>query len=53
MAEMAICKLEYDLTIDWNYMEELLVCYLELIRRKCTCIILRAFYDVMELLNIE
>ncbi|KAI3468256.1 hypothetical protein Pfo_024919 [Paulownia fortunei] len=52
MVEMVIFKLDHDLSVDWDYMEELLLCYLELNEKKVYKHILQAFFDVMEVLNI-
>ncbi|KAL8063398.1 hypothetical protein ABFS82_01G024700 [Erythranthe guttata] len=53
MVEMVISKLDQDLTIDLEYMEELLLSYLKLNEKKAHKHILKAFLDVIEVLKVE
>ncbi|KAG8375539.1 hypothetical protein BUALT_Bualt10G0110200 [Buddleja alternifolia] len=53
MVEMLVARLALDLTVDWDYMEELLLCYLELNEKKMHKYIRRAFVDVMGVLSAE
>lgn len=53
MVEMVECKLDQDHTVGWDYMEELLLNYLELNEKKVHKYILQAFVDVIEVLNVE
>lgn len=48
MMEMVGSRLERNLTVDWDYLEELVLCYLELNENKCREYILSAFFHVLE-----
>lgn len=47
MMEMVGSRLERNLTVDWDYLEELVLCYLELNENKCREYILHAFFHVL------
>ncbi|KAA8525315.1 hypothetical protein F0562_007170 [Nyssa sinensis] len=46
MVEMVSSRIERDLTVDWDYMEELLLCYFDLNEKRFREHIMRAFVDV-------
>ncbi|KAE8056558.1 hypothetical protein FH972_013325 [Carpinus fangiana] len=47
MMEMVGSRLERNLTVDWDYLEELVLCYLELNENKYRKYILSAFFQVL------
>jgi uncharacterized protein (TIGR01568 family) len=47
MMEMVGSRLERNLTVDWDYLEELVLCYLELNENECRKYILSAFFHVL------
>lgn len=47
MMEMVGSRLERNLTVDWDYLEELVLCYLELNEKSCREYILSAFFHVL------
>ncbi|KAK3212906.1 hypothetical protein Dsin_017612 [Dipteronia sinensis] len=54
MMEMVGSRIEQNLAVDWNYMEELVNCFLELNDVKCHECIWKAFTEVVaEVVNIS
>ncbi|CAL5359076.1 hypothetical protein CsSME_00049178 [Camellia sinensis var. sinensis] len=47
MVEMVASRLEQNLTVDWDYMQDLLICYLDINEKSSHKYVLRAFVDVV------
>ncbi|KAJ0076403.1 hypothetical protein Patl1_34126 [Pistacia atlantica] len=51
MKEMVEARLQYQSTVDWDFLEELLFCYLRLNENKSHKFIIRAFVDLVVILR--